>query len=63
MIEKAQARPGCPDGGTCHHQCASGSLTDCFRVSACAPLSGVYVNDRWPEPAPTATSASKEPQQ
>lgn len=49
MTEVKQARPVCPDGGTCHHSCASGSLPDCFRVSCCAPLSGVYINDRWPE--------------
>lgn len=48
------ACPGCPDGGTCHHYCPTGSLSDCFRVSSCAPLSGVYVDDTWPEPAATA---------
>jgi hypothetical protein len=42
-------RPICPDGGTCHHHCPNGSLHACFRVSSCAPLSGVYTNDRWPD--------------
>jgi hypothetical protein len=36
----------CPDGGTCHHQCASPRV--CFRVTECGPLSGVYPGDRWP---------------
>lgn len=36
----------CPDGGTCHHQCAARAL--CFRVTECGPLSGVYPGDRWP---------------
>jgi hypothetical protein len=45
------ARPSCPDGGTCHHECVSGSLVDCFRVAYCAPLSGVYADDRWPASA------------
>ena len=35
----------CPDGGTCHHECA---IQDCFRVACCGPLSGVYPNDQWP---------------
>ncbi len=34
----------CPDGGTCHHECASA----CFRVLTCGPLSGVFEGDRWP---------------
>jgi len=34
----------CPDGGTCHHHCASG----CFRVRCCEPLSGVYPFSQWP---------------
>ena len=50
----------CPDGGVCHHECTDGSLRNCSRVSSCAPLSGVYVNDHWPEfepaaPAPEST--------
>lgn len=44
-----EPRNACPDGGVCHHWCPDGSLRSCFRVSSCAPLSGVYVNDRWPE--------------
>lgn len=48
------ARPVCPDGGTCHHRCPDGSLRSCFRVSSCAPLSGVYPGDRWPEVEPEA---------
>lgn len=35
----------CPDGGTCHHECTG----PCFRVQHCAPLSGVYPRDQWPE--------------
>lgn len=34
----------CPDGGFCHHDCGS----QCFRVSTCGPLSGVFPGDRWP---------------
>jgi hypothetical protein len=34
----------CPDDGTCHHDCAA----RCFRVDCCDPLSGVFVNDKWP---------------
>jgi hypothetical protein len=34
----------CPDGGTCHHNCAD----SCFRVGSCGPLSGVFPNDDWP---------------
>jgi hypothetical protein len=44
-----EPRNVCPDGGACHHACSDGSLPRCFRVLCCAPLSGVYVNDRWPE--------------
>lgn len=36
--------PGCPDGGTCHHNCQD----KCFRVQCCGPLSGVYADDEWP---------------
>lgn len=36
----------CPDGGTCHHLCATAAA--CFRVDCCGPLSGVYPGDRWP---------------
>lgn len=39
-------KPICPDGGTCHHSCLG---RDCFRVRTCAPLSGVYADDEWPE--------------
>lgn len=38
---------GCPDGGTCHHDC--GVLGYCWRVLNCAPLSGVYDDDKWPK--------------
>lgn len=38
--------PGCPDQGTCHHECINSDL--CFRVRSCEPLSGVYVDNRWP---------------
>ena len=34
----------CPDGGTCHHECAA----KCFRVTGCVPLSGVFPGDVWP---------------
>lgn len=37
----------CPDGGACHHRCET--MQRCFRVRACAPLSGVYLNDEWPK--------------
>lgn len=36
---------GCPDGGTCHHDCTRA----CFRVLSCGPLSGAFEGDRWPE--------------
>ena len=39
---------GCPDGGTCHHQCNDEFKTWCWRVAACEPLSGVFPNDAWP---------------
>ena len=35
---------GCPDGGTCHHECRAA----CWRVQACGPLSGVYEGNEWP---------------
>lgn len=35
----------CPDGGRCWHECAAA----CFRVQHCGPLSGVYLEDQWPE--------------
>lgn len=40
-------RPTCSDGGTCHHDCASSDV--CWRVDNAAPLSGVYLDGRWPE--------------
>ena len=39
------ASDGCPDGGTCHHECEGG----CFRVQFCEPLSDVFPNDEWPD--------------
>lgn len=36
----------CPDGGTCHHSCRVGG--PCFRADCCAPLSGVFPDDKWP---------------
>jgi hypothetical protein len=39
-------RRGCPDGGTCHHECGRGG---CFRIDWAGPLSGVYPGDVWPE--------------
>lgn len=49
----------CPDGGTCHHECPGAA--QCFRVLACAPLSGVFPDDRWPEEARTLVAANREP--
>ena len=43
---EAAAYGPCPDGGTCHHECATREL--CYRVGACGPLSGVYDDDQWP---------------
>jgi hypothetical protein len=34
----------CPDGGACHHDCGA----SCWRVTTCAPLSGVFPDDEWP---------------
>lgn len=36
----------CPDGGTCHHECGR---AECFRVHSCAPFSGLYKGDQWPD--------------
>lgn len=49
----------CPDGGRCHHQCATSS--SCFRVRECAPLSGVYPNDEWPESVVVVTIVDVPP--
>lgn len=38
-------RKCCPDGGRCHHACQP---NECYRVRCCAPLSGVYADERWP---------------
>lgn len=35
----------CPDKGFCHHTCEAA----CFRVQYCAPISGVYLHDKWPQ--------------
>lgn len=58
----ATTAPSCPDGGTCHHQCAG----RCFRVATCEPLSGVFPGDTWPEGihaqhTQDATGAAAEP--
>lgn len=45
-VVPAPNKPGCPDGGTCRHECATAKR--CFRVRFCGPLSGVYPGDRWP---------------
>lgn len=37
---------GCPDGGTCHHECEW--ATGCWRVRNAAPLAGVFPGDEWP---------------
>lgn len=44
-------RPGCPDGGTCHHECPPTPTgpRPCFRVRMAGPLSGVYPLNVWPE--------------
>jgi hypothetical protein len=39
-------RRECPDGGTCHHDCAPSAR--CFRVETSGPLSGVFPGDEWP---------------
>jgi hypothetical protein len=45
--EKSTDTQGCPDGGTCHHECAASS---CFRVKYAGPLSAAdYPNNEWPE--------------
>lgn len=36
----------CPDGGSCHHDCAA---LACFRVHWCGPLSGIFPGGTWPE--------------
>jgi len=36
-VDLCMERPGCPDGGRCHHGCVGGY---CFRVDCCEPLSG-----------------------
>jgi hypothetical protein len=48
---------GCPDGGTCHHECA----TACWRVRWVGPLSGVYPGDRWPAEVRAAAGEALEP--
>ena len=40
-------RPGCPDDGTCHHDCPTGD--ECWRVRFAGPLSGVFPGDVWPD--------------
>lgn len=45
MSTPLQTTRTCPDGGACHHTCAAA----CLRVLACAPLSGTYPDERWPE--------------
>lgn len=64
----------CPDGGTCHHDCAGEGdpITamivggthppgSCFRVRTCEPLSDVYPNDQWPPDILTAHAAPPAP--
>jgi hypothetical protein len=47
----------CPDGGACHHGCA----TACFRVRWMGPLSGVYPGDQWPDDVRAAAGPAPEP--
>lgn len=47
----------CPDGGTCHHDCAG--VEACFRVACCAPLSGVFPNDEWPKEKPSPSDRGR----
>jgi len=52
----APSRPGlghpCPDGGTCHHECAGtaegAAGLPCFRVLHAGPLTGAFEGDEWP---------------
>lgn len=37
-----KSEQGCPDGGACHHKC----IEKCWRVKSCAPLSGVFPDNR-----------------
>jgi hypothetical protein len=40
---------GCPDSGTCHHNCRDDMDGLCWRTLFAAPLSGVYPpDDYWP---------------
>jgi len=46
---------GCPDGGTCHHECMAQAITEgqaalCWRTVFAGPLSAAgYPDDEWPE--------------
>jgi hypothetical protein len=39
-----EIRPGCPDGGACHHGCTRG----CFRGVTAGPLSAAGWGEQWP---------------
>lgn len=38
----------CPDGGYCHHLCQQRG-EGCFRVAFCAPFTGTYPDEQWPD--------------
>jgi hypothetical protein len=53
---------GCPDGGTCHHDCLAESVAVCWRTLNAAPLSAW--SDRWPREggmAPVLVAGSATP--
>lgn len=39
---------GCPDGGTCHHECQERGESKCWRVGTCGPLTIAGWGDTWP---------------
>jgi hypothetical protein len=44
-MSSKKPRLTCPDGGTCHHECAA----QCFRVQACGPLTAAgFEGNQWP---------------
>lgn len=46
-VDETKTTVECPDGGTCHHECAASS---CFRVKHAGPLSAAgYPGNSWPE--------------
>lgn len=47
----------CPDGGACHHNCASSSKADCYRARFCLPLGQASWED-YPERAASTAPPS-----